>query len=228
MSTSKKPSTSKKLQVITETSCLVNVMHEILVDRWRKKIPSIAVCPTQKLEKTVGYDVALPSFDKVLALQFKAYFRRNYKALDYFRIYANQHIILRNYPLNTAFYVFPDYKTHAEMHKDKQLELVGQYYKILNNTWFVEVHSIPLGTTRIMRNQLVTKQIASFNWSTLSKKIDACKFGFRIIKINHRGKLITPEEKTVEMLPIPSGSFSFFYTELHHPKTNKEGNVIYT
>jgi len=87
MPASKKLTISQKLDAITETSCLVNIMHEILVSCWRKKIPSIAVCPSQYLERTLGYDVALPYFEKALALQFKAYFRRNYKALDYFKIY---------------------------------------------------------------------------------------------------------------------------------------------
>lgn len=203
---------TNKLQPITENSCLVNIMHEILVDRWNKRIPSIAICPTQKLERTEGYDVALPGFEKTLALQFKAYFRRNYRALDYFKIYASQHNTLLTYPLNCAFYVFPDYKTHSQMYKDRQLELSGQYYKILNNTWFVEVHAIPSATKKILRSSLTTKQIPSFSWSRLSGMIKSCEVGFRIKSIRGRYTLLDPEERIVEKVEIPSGRFSLFYT----------------
>jgi hypothetical protein len=215
-------SVAQKLAPMTETSCLVNVIHEILVDCWKKKIPSIAVCPTQKLEKIVGHDAAIPGFDKVLAFQFKAYLRRSYKPLDYFQVYPSQHATLRKYPLNCAFYVFPDYKTHFQMHKDKHLELLGQYYKILNNTWFVEVHSIPATKTRIERNDLVTRRIPSFNWATLSRKVMSCDIGFRIIKRNGRYMLEDTEERVVETIGIPLGSFSFFYTETNHVKPKKE------
>lgn len=68
-----------ELEAIIETSCLVNVMHEILVDRWNHRKPCIAICPTQYLEGKIGLDVALPLFDKGLGLQFKAYKRYNKK-----------------------------------------------------------------------------------------------------------------------------------------------------
>jgi hypothetical protein len=228
MPASKKLTTSQKLDAITETSCLVNIMHEILVDCWKNKTPSIAICPSQYLEQTLGYDVALPYFEKALALQFKAYFRRNYKALDYFKIYQSQQTRLLTYPRNTAFYVFPDYKTHAQMHKDRHAELQGQYYKILNNTWFVEVHSIPAGTTRIYRNQLATGIIHSFRWKILSNLIKTCQVGFRIAKINGKTKLLDTKEEIVEMIKIPSGSFSFFYTELPHAKKDSAEKVRFT
>jgi len=205
-------SVANKLQPITETSCLVNVMHEILVDRWKKKIPSIAVCPTQAFEKHVGFDVALPEFEKVLALQFKAYKRYKHKVLDCFEIYQSQHQTLRKYPLDCAFYVFPDYQTHSQMSKDRQLELSGNYYKILNNTWFVEVHSIPLGTKKVLRSALVTKQIPSFSWSKLSVMTNSCEAGFRIVKTDDRYFLKDAEEGIVEVIEIPSGKFSLFYT----------------
>jgi hypothetical protein len=205
-------SVAKKLKLITETSCLVNVMHEILVDRWKKRIPSIAVCPTQKLEKTTGYDVALPEFEKMLYLQFKAYLRRNYKVLDYFRIYPRQQKTLLKYPTNCAFYVFPDYKTHDQMSKDRQLELTGKPFEILNNTWFVEVHSIPVGTKKIMQNDLASKRIPSIKWSKLSGMLDTCGAGFRIVKINDYYTLEDTEEIVVEEIEIPSGTSSLFYT----------------
>jgi hypothetical protein len=229
MAAPKKLAPSQKLEAITETSCLVNVMHEILVNCWKNGTPSIAVCPTQYLEQKLGCDVALPYFDKVLALQFKAYYRRNYKALDYFKINQSQQKTLEMYPQNTAFYVFPNYGTHAQMHNDKHAELKGQYYKILNNTWFVEVNSIR-GRTRVLKNQLVTGNIASLNWSKLSKMITTCEIGFRIAKINGRYELVDPEEKIVEMFQVPSGTFSLFYTELHHakPKQNSKEKVIFS
>lgn len=208
-------SATNKLQAITETSCLVNVMHEILVDRWKKKIPCIAVCPTQRLEKDVGFDVALPEFNKVLALQFKAYKRYNYKALDYFAIYQSQHNTLLKYPPNCAFYVFPDYKTHLQMHHDRLLELVArQPFKILNNTWFVEVHSIRSNTRRVYRNDLVNRVVPHIRWRTLSSWIKICTAGFRIVKIDEHYVLKDPEGYEVEVVEIPSGKFSLFYTKL--------------
>lgn len=203
-----------KLRPITETSCLVNVMHEILVDRWIQKIPSIAVCPTQHLEKYVGFDVALPGFDKVLALQFKAYRRHSHRALDYFKIYQSQHNTLLKYPRDCAFYVFPDYKTHLQMTEDRVLELSGQPYKILNNTWFVEVHSIPRGTIKVSRNDLLTGQIRHVRWLRISSMIENCPAGFRIVKVNDQHVLLDPEENEVEVVEIPSGKFAFFYTSL--------------
>lgn len=214
-------SVANKLQAITETSCLVNVMHEILVDRWKKKIPCIAICPTQRLEKHVGFDVALPEFEKVLALQFKAYKRYKYKALDYFAVYQSQHKTLTNYPLNCAFYVFPDYKTHLQMSQDRQLELLGQPFRILNNSWFVEVHSISLGTSRVYRNDLVNRVVPHARWRTLSSWIKDCTAGFRIVRIEDHYVLMDPEENEVEVLEIPSGKFSFFYTRLTPAKSSK-------
>ena len=228
MAASKNLTPSQKLSAITETSCLVNIMNEILVNCWQNKIPSIAICPTQDLEQTLGYDVALPYFQKVIGLQFKAYSRRNYKALDYFKIYNSQHITLSAYPRNTAFYVFPDYKTHDQMHSDRHAELRGQYYKILNNTWFVEVHSIPLGTRRIYRNQLVTGAIPSLRWQILTVKTNRCELGFRIQKTNETSELLDPEEKLIETLQIPSGVFCFFYTELPHAEINGQEKVKLT
>jgi hypothetical protein len=228
MAAPKKLATSQKLEAITETSCLVNVMHEILVNCWKNRTPSIAVCPTQYLEQKLGYDVALPYFEKVLALQFKAYYRRNYKALDYFKICQSQQKTLLKYPQNTAFYVFPDYGTHAQMHNDKHAELSGQYYKILNNTWFVEVNSIPAGTTRVLKNQLVKGSVPSLNWSNLSKMIATCEIGFRITKINGRYELLDPEERIVEMIQVPSGTFALFYMELRHAKPKQNSKVKVT
>ena len=175
-------SIAKKMQAITETSCLVNVMHEILVDCWKKRIPSIAICPTQRIEKKTGYDVALPEFQKSTALQFKAYHRRNYRALDYFKIDPNQQKTLRKYPKNCAFYVFPDYKTHDQMIKDRQLELAGKPFEILNNTWFVEVHYVPRRAKKVIRNDLFLGRIPSIRWPALSKMITSCEAGFRIVK----------------------------------------------
>lgn len=207
-------SVSRKLQAITETSCLVNVLHEILVYDWKRKIPSIAVCPTQRLEKNVGFDVALPHFDKILALQFKAYKRYKYKALNYFSIYGSQHTTLRKYPVNCAFYVFPDYKTHSQMQQDRVLELQGKPFTILKKTWFVEVHSIPSGTKRVARNDLVSGVIPSVQWNILSSSINDCRVGFRIVRINDHYVLMDPKEKIVEVVEIPSGKFSFFFTKL--------------
>lgn len=208
-----------KLQAITETSCLVNVMHEILVDRWKKKIPSIAVCPTQRLEKHVGFDVALPDFEKVLALQFKAYKRYKHKALDYFALYQSQHTTLLKYPLNCAFYAFPDYKTHSQMNQDRLLELLGQPFKILNNTWFVEVHSIPSGTKRVPRNSLVNRVVPHIGWRKLSSSIADCSAGFRIVKIKDHYILMDAEENEIAVVEVPSGRFSFFYTKLAPAKS---------
>ena len=206
-------SVAKKLQPITETSCLVNVMHEILVDRWNKGIPSAAICPTQRLETHVGFDVAIPDFEKLLVLQFKAYKRYRYKALDYFAISHNQHNTLLKYPTNCAFYVFPDYKTHSQMVMDRFLEYLGQHYKILNNTWFVDTHSIPRGTKKVLRNQLATGVIPSLRWSGLSKMIVECEVGIRIVKIKQQYRLLDTKEEEVEILEMPRGTFSFFYTK---------------
>lgn len=223
-------SATNKLQAITETSCLVNVMHEILVDRWIKRIPSIAVCPTQRLEKHVGFDVALPEFDKVLALQFKAYKRYKYKALDYFAIYQQQHNTLLKYPLNCAFYVFPDYKTHLQMYQDRLLELLARKpFTILNNTWFVEAHSIPSNSKKVYRNDLVNKVIPHIRWRKLSNYTHVCTAGFRIVKIKDHYVLMDPKENEVEVVRIPSGKFSFFYTKLtpvKSPKKQQHGIVF--
>jgi len=219
-----------KLQAITETSCLVNVMHEILVDRWKKNIPSMAVCPTQHLEKHVGFDVALPDFQKVIALQFKAYKRYKHKVVDYFAIYQSQHTTLLKYPLNCAFYVFPNYKTHSQMNQDRLLELLGQPFKILNNTWFVEVHSIPSHTKKVSRNDLVSGTVLHTHWPKLSSSIRICSAGFRIAKIKDHYVLMDPEESEVEIVEIPSGKFSFFYTKLTPTKSpgKKQNKVVFT
>lgn len=189
-------------------------MHEILVYGWKRKIPSIAVCPTQRLETLVGFDVALPQFDKVLALQFKAYKRHKYKALDYFSIYQSQHTTLMKYPLNCAFYVFPDYKTHSQMQQDRILELQGKAFTILKKTWFVEVHSIPSGTARVARNDLSQGVVPSLQWNMLSSLINDCRAGFRIVRINDQYVLMDPKEEIVEVVEIPSGKFSLFFTKL--------------
>lgn len=219
-----------KLQAITETSCLVNVMHEILVDRWKKKIPSIAVCPTQRLERHVGFDVALPEFQKVLAFQFKAYKRYKYKAKDYFAIYQSQHTTLLKYPPDCAFYVFPDYKTHSQMSQDRLLELLGQPFRILNNTWFVDVHSIPSGTKKVSRNDLVNRIVPYIRWRKLSSSISSCSAGFRISKIKDHYVLMDPEENEVGAVEIPSGRFSFFYTKLTPAKSpgKPQDKVVFT
>jgi hypothetical protein len=206
-------SVANKLQAITETSCLVNVMHEILVDQWNKGIPSTAICPTQRLESNVGFDVAIPDFEKLLVLQFKAYKRYRYKALDYFSIYKSQHNTLLKYPRNCAFYVFPDYKTHSQMVKDRILEYLGQRYKILNNTWFVDAHSIAPGTKRVLRNHLTAGNIANLRWRTLSRMIVNCEAGLRILKVRGQYRLLGPNEKEIEILETPRGTFSFFYTK---------------
>ena len=213
---------TNKLQAITETSCLVNIMHEILVDRWKKTISCIAVCPTRRLEGHVGFDVALPEFEKVLALQFKAYERRNYKALDYFKIKQSQHNTLTNYPFNCAFYVFPDYKTHLQMQKHRLLELLGQHFKILNNTWFVEVHSIPGGANKVYRNDLVNGIVPHVRWPILSSWMRDCTAGFRIVRIEDHYVLMDSKEKEVSVVKIPSGRFSFFYTRLSPVKSAKK------
>ena len=220
-------SVTNKLQAITETSCLVNVMHEILVDRWGNRIPSIAVCPTQRLEKHVGFDVALPEFDKVLALQFKAYKRYKYKALDYFAIYQSQQKTLTNYPLNCAFYVFPDYKTHLQMKQDRVRELQGKWYTILNNTWFVEVHSIPGGTEKVYRNGLVNGIVPHVRWPILSRWMKDCTAGFRIVRIEDHYVLMDPKEKEVSVVEIPSGRFSFFYTKLTRTNSQEKEKVVF-
>ena len=206
-------SVTNKLQPITETSCLVNVMHEILVDRWNRGIPSIAVCPSQRLENVVGFDVALPEFEKLLVMQFKAYKRHKNKALDYFKLYNTQHNTLLQYPPNCAFYVFPDYKTHAQMMNDRHLEYLGHRYLILNNTWFVEVHSIPKGARKVSRNDLATGNVPNVKWRQLSIMIRSCEAGFRIVMVRQRYILQDPDEKTVEILKIPRGRFSFYYTQ---------------
>ena len=206
-------STTNRLQPITESSCLVNVMHEILVDRWNRGIPSIAICPSQRLESVVGFDVALPGFEKLLVLQFKAYRRYKNKASNNFIIYNRQHKTLLKYPQNCAFYVFPDYKTHAQMINDRRLEYLGQRYLILNNTWFVETHSIPLGATKVARNDLVAGNVPSVRWRQLSRMIRSCEAGFRIVLVKQRYILQDLDEKTVETLKIPGGRLSFFYTQ---------------
>lgn len=223
-------SVANKLQPITEASCLVNVMHEILIHRWNQKIPSIAVCPTQHLEKYVGYDVALPGFDKVLALQFKAYKRYNHKARDYFATYRSQHKTLIKYPRNCAFYVFPDYRTHLQMNRDRFLELKGRPFRILNNTWFVEVHSVPWGTRKVTRTDLIRRKIPHIRWLMLSRMIRKCSAGFRIVRIQDHYVLMDPEEKEVEVLEIPSGRFSFFYTNLLFSKLQQKQKekVVFT
>jgi hypothetical protein len=218
----------RKLQPITETSCLVNVMHEILVDRWKKRIPSIAICPTQRLERHLGYDVALPDFEKILGLQFKAYRRYNFKCMDYFQIKRKQHAKLRSYSRNCAFYVFPDYKTHSHMSRDRRLELQGSTFMILNNTWFVEVHDIPIGTTKVRRNQLLTGQIPSLTWQRLSALITKCWAGFRITERQKRYVLFDTEEKLTESIAIPSGRFSLFYTRLGPEKSNDQVSVSFS
>jgi len=188
-------------------------MHEILVHRWTRGIPSIAVCPTQRLEGVIGFDVALPGFEKLLVLQFKAYRRYRYKALSYFKIYNSQHNILLQYPLNCAFYVFPDYKTHLQMITDRFLEYMGQRYKILNNTWFVEVHSISRGTKKVSRNDLITGNVANVKWHMLSRMITECTAGFRIVMRRERYLLLDANEREIEALRLPRGRSSFFYTQ---------------
>lgn len=221
-------SIAKKLQPITETSCLVNVMHEILVDRWNKGIPSTAICPTQRLETHVGFDVAIPDFEKLLVLQFKAYKRYSYKALDYFTIYNSQHNTLLKYPRNCAFYVFPDYKTHSQMIRDRVLEYLGQRYKILNNTWFVDAHSIPRGTRKVSKNYLATGAIPNLRWSRLSRMIVECEAGLRIVKIKKQYRLLDPKEKEVEILKTPRGTFSFFYTKTKRMRRKGRVKVSFT
>lgn len=207
---------TNELQAITETSCLVNVMHEILVDLWNQKMPTIAVCPTQYLEgRVVGFDAALPDFDKLLVLQFKAYKRYRKKVLDYFAVSNKQHNILLQYPPKCAFYVFADYKTHSDMIKDKHLEYSArQYYKILNNTWFVDAHSIPSNTRRIPRDELQSGQTPSLRWTDLSNRMANCLAGFRIAKVQDHYILLSPQERTVEVLKLSKGTFSFLYTKI--------------
>jgi len=202
------------LSSVTETSCLVNILHEILVSRWTKKKPCIAVCPSQYLEKYVGFDVALPGFNKILALQFKAYRHQQGKVLDYFSVYGKQHNTLLSYPRNCAFYVFPDYKTHQKMDQDRRQEFQGSSYLILNNTWFVETHSIPKKAKRIYRDHLASGVIPSFTWRKLESELSRCQFGFRIVRIGEYYVLHDPEEREVEVLSIPSGRFSLFYTTI--------------
>jgi len=206
--------TTNLLAPITETSCLVNVMHEILVSRWKKKKPCIAVCPSQHLEKYVGFDVALPGFNKVLALQFKAYKRRQGNVLDYFSIYGRQHNTLLRYPRNCVFYVLPNYKTHQNMDQDRRREFAGFPYLILKNTWFVEAHSIPRNTKRVDRIQLTSGAISSSSWQNIERGLTRCQFGFRIARIEDRYVLYDPEENEVEVLEIPTGRFSLFYTQI--------------
>lgn len=203
----------QKMEAVTETSCLVNVMHEILVDRWRKGAASIAVCPSQFLENTLAYDVSLQSFDKLIGFQFKAYFRDSYKVKAYFRIDPHQHMRLLKYSKNTAFYVFPDYFTHSQMQKDKILEKMGHFYRILNNTWFVEVHEIPACWRIISQSELSSSIIPSYRWTQLSKMINDCLVGFRIVKENKQ-IILAPDEKSVEEILIPPGAFSFLYTNV--------------
>jgi hypothetical protein len=212
MSISKKTSPSQKLEAITETSCLVNVMHEVLVERWNNGCPSIAICPTQNLEGDIGLDVALAGFDKALGLQFKAYKRSRNKVLDYFAIYKSQHKTLLKYPYSCAFYVFPDYKKHYEMSQDKQAEYKGNRFKILNNTWFVEVHDISKRAKRVTRRNLMSGKTRSIRWFALSKRLTDCYAGFQVVKINGNYILMDKEERVVKVLEIPSGSFSMFYT----------------
>jgi len=202
-----------KLEAMTETSCLVNVMHEILVDRWNQKKPCIAICPTQYLEGKIGIDVALPLFDKGLGLQFKAYKRRNYKAQNYFEIYPKQHSTLLGYPNNCAYYVFPDFKTHKNMSAHRILEYLGRPYLILNNTWFVEAHNLPANTTKVTRDDLIQNNIPSVRWSQLSYQIDECRVGFKRLKIDDKElQIIGPDEEVLDILRVPSGTFSFCLT----------------
>jgi len=202
-----------ELEAITETSCLVNVMHEILVNRWNQRKPCIAICPTQYLEGKIGLDVALPLFDKGLGLQFKAYKRYNKKALNYFKIYPKQHRTLLGYPYNCAYYVFPDYKTHKDMALHRILEYLRRPYLILNNTWFVEVHNLPANTKKVTRDDLIQNIIPSIRWSQLSNQIDECRAGFKRVKINEKEiKIVSPEEETLDKLKIPSGTFSYCLT----------------
>jgi len=203
-----------KLEAITETSCLVNVMHEILLERWMKGVPAIASCPTQRLEKHLGADALLPDFDKMIVLQFKAYKRINHKASDYFKIYPSQHNKLLRYPFNCAFYVFPDYKTHTQMSKGVLHGLLSQHLEILSHTWFVEVHSIPQNAKRICRHDLLTRRIRSLRWYNIADMMERCLAGFRIVKVQDHYILMDPEEREVEVIEIPSGTFSFLYTKI--------------
>ena len=198
------------LAQMTETSCLVNVMHEILVSRWNQRRPCIAVCPNQRLEKHVGFDVALPDFHKVLALQFKAYRTLKGNVQDYFSIYGEQHSTLLKYPMNCAFYVFSDHRTHKDMDQDRRREFSGQPYLILNNTWFVEVHSTH--GKRIYRNQLASGAIPSIRWRDVDVGLIECRFGFSIVRTDGHYVLHDAEQRIVEVLEIPSGRFSLFYT----------------
>lgn len=199
------------LAPITETSCLVNITHEILVSRWKRGKPCIAVCPSQYLEKIVAFDAALHNFDKILALQFKAYKRNRGKSLDYFSIHKEQHKTLWGYPVSCAFYVFPNYRTHQEMDQDRRLELAGSPYRLLKNTWFVEVHSVSKNASRVYGSDLDTSKIPSLNWLFLEKRLDGCQAGFRVATIREHRILYDPEERVVEVLEVPSGRFALLY-----------------
>jgi len=199
-------------------------MHEILVSRWKMGKPCIAVCPTQHLEKVVGFDAALPSFDKLLVLQFKAYRRLRGKALNHFPIYPKQHTILQQYPMNCAYYVFPDYRTHTQMNHDRLQEYAGRPYKILDDTWFVEVHSVPKSAKKVSRKQLTTStrkgRIPSKRWQKLAHELDSCQAGFNIARVDGIYALRDPEERVVEELRVPSGYFSFFYTRIRRTQSS--------
>jgi len=180
--------------------------------------PCIAVCPTRYLEKVLGFDAALPSFDKLLVLQFKAYRRLKGKSLNYFPIYPKQHTTLQQYPMDCAYYVFPDYQTHTQMNQDRLQEYAGIPYKILNNTWFVEVHSVSKSAKKVYRKQLTISprkgRIPSERWQKLERELDSCRVGFSIASINDVYALRDPEERIVEELRVPSGNLSFFYTKI--------------
>lgn len=101
------------------------------------------------------------------------------------------------------------------MSKDKVDERFSrQYFKILNNTWFVEVHSIPLGAKKVTRKNLLTGQIPYVRCHIIATMIDRCQVGFRIARIQDLYILLDTEEREVEVIGIPSGTLSFFYTKI--------------
>ncbi len=181
----------------------MNILHEILYYCWRSlRRPTIAICPTQKAEKYLGFDAAFAP-GKLLFLQFKAYsYDSKQKAMtDYFELDSNQHNLLHHNPQASAFYVFPDYKTHLELYLDKQAEYFSRMrYQILNKTWFVDARDIGVSILTIRRNQLATGVVPSLSWRDLFNRLASCSVGLRVTGKDMGFRLTDKQEEAVERI----------------------------
>lgn len=133
----------------TENTLTINIVHEIL--QWKLLFfeEAVALSPTRKEEKELGYDIAL-DWAKLYTLQFKQFNRNATGPIilkgtrttgDFlkYEIRKEQHQKLcDNYPIRgMAFFVIPFAK--------RRDALPG----LLPNTVFIDVHDIPVGTTKL-------------------------------------------------------------------------------